>query len=170
MFRWPVSLSVDGKPENAGPEPGDTVQVQGNGPPARGKTWLLLCDVLAFQVKLAADGVRDVLLSPVAIIAALAGVLTQRQGPPDRYFRSLLRFGRRTDHWINLFGSTSRERGKASNRPIDAAAIAISEELAAHLNRKEQAAGRRKVRTGRRPPESDPGQPGPHPPGVPRYK
>jgi len=63
----------------------------------------LILEVLVFQMKLAADGLRDVLLVPVSIGAAIAGLLTGGE-QPDVYFRRVLRFGRRTEHWINLFG------------------------------------------------------------------
>jgi len=63
----------------------------------------LVLDVLVFQFKLAADGLRDVLLSPLSLIAALMGLIAGGDDP-YRYFRDLLRFGRRTEIWINLFG------------------------------------------------------------------
>lgn len=70
----------------------------------RGETRLqLVLDVLVFQFKLAADGLRDVLLSPLSIVAALMGLIAGGDDP-YRYFRDLLRFGRRTELWINLFG------------------------------------------------------------------
>jgi hypothetical protein len=68
----------------------------------------LVWDVTVFQFKLAADGLRDLLLSsPLSIIAAILG-LVRGGDAPDRYFRSLQRLGRRTDLWINLFGTHSR--------------------------------------------------------------
>ena len=63
----------------------------------------LVLDVVVFQFKLAADGLRDVLLSPLSIIAAVMGLVAGGDDP-YRYFRDLLRFGRRTELWINLFG------------------------------------------------------------------
>ena len=66
--------------------------------------WELIRDVLAFQAKLVIDGLRDVLLSPISIAAALAGVLLGGDRP-GRYFYELLRVGRRSDDWINLFGT-----------------------------------------------------------------
>ncbi len=63
----------------------------------------LVLDVFVFQFKLAADGLRDVLLSPLSIIAAVMGLVAGGDDP-YRYFRDLLRFGRRTEVWINLFG------------------------------------------------------------------
>ena len=63
----------------------------------------LLWDVLLFQFKLVADGLRDVLLSPISLISALIGLLAGGD-QPDRYFRQVLRLGRRSEIWINLFG------------------------------------------------------------------
>lgn len=63
----------------------------------------LVLDILVFQFKLAADGLRDVLLSPLSLIAMIMG-LVAGGNDPYRYFRDLLRFGRRTEIWINLFG------------------------------------------------------------------
>ena len=67
----------------------------------------LLLDVFVFQFKLAADGLRDVLLSPLSILSAIMGLIAGGDDP-YRYFRDLLRFGRRTEVWINLFGHRKR--------------------------------------------------------------
>lgn len=67
----------------------------------------LLLDVFVFQFKLAADGLRDLLLSPLSFIAAVMGLIAGGDDP-HRYFRDLLRFGRRTEMWINLFGRRDR--------------------------------------------------------------
>ena len=70
-------------------------------PPTRGQ---LLRQVLVFQFKLAMDGLRDVLLSPISLIAALAGILTNHPDP-SRFFNQLLQMGHRSDKWINLFNT-----------------------------------------------------------------
>jgi hypothetical protein len=62
----------------------------------------LLRDVLVFQGKLALDGIRDIILSPVAMIAAIYGAITHPNNP-SVYFQSLMQFGRKTDDFINLF-------------------------------------------------------------------
>ncbi len=67
----------------------------------------LVLDVLVFQFKLAADGLRDVLLSPLSLISAVMGLIAGGDDP-HRYFRDLKRLGRRTEVWINLFGHHSR--------------------------------------------------------------
>ena len=68
----------------------------------------LIWNVFIFQLKLAFDGIRDVLLVPASLIAALAGLLTGGD-EPDRHFKHLLEFGRRTETWLNLFGHRQDE-------------------------------------------------------------
>jgi hypothetical protein len=63
--------------------------------------WLLLRDGLKFQVKLGLDAVRDLLLSPVAIVFIAIDLL---QGKQRGLFHRLMEFGHKTDRWINLFG------------------------------------------------------------------
>ena len=72
----------------------------------------LLRHVVVFQFKLAMDGLRDLLLSPISLIAALAGILTNHPDP-SRYFKKLLQLGHRSDKWINLF-DTHNEDGESS--------------------------------------------------------
>ena len=71
----------------------------------------LVWEVLRFQLKLVIDGVVDVILSPMAWLALLLGLLRGGEDP-HRYFRELLRFGRRIEVWLNLFG-VYRRRGTA---------------------------------------------------------
>ena len=55
------------------------------------------------QIKLLADGFRDAVLIPVSLIAALIG-LSRGGDNPDREFRRIIKLGRRSERWINLFG------------------------------------------------------------------
>lgn len=64
----------------------------------------LLWDVLVFQGKLAVDGFRDLILLPVSMFSAIYGLFFGGS-QPDQYFQRVLEFGRRTEHWINLFGN-----------------------------------------------------------------
>ncbi len=89
--------------------------------PARSNTpvpahWALLRDVGVFQLKLLLDGVRDLLLSPVSLIAAAAGLVFDADRP-GRLFHEVLRFGRRTDHWIALFSAAGPEGSPSSPEP-----------------------------------------------------
>ena len=63
----------------------------------------LIREAATLQLKLVADGFRDALLIPVSLIAALIGVF--RGGEDcDREFREVIKLGRRSERWINLFG------------------------------------------------------------------
>jgi hypothetical protein len=74
--------------------------------------------VIAFQLKLMADGMRDVLLSPLSIGAALLGIIEGGEAP-GRYFRRVIVFGRRTERWINLFGHHERDTADELLRPLE---------------------------------------------------
>ncbi len=75
-------------------------------PPANPR-WRLIVDVVVFQGKLGLDALRDLLLSPISIVLALAGLLTRRHDP-GAYFYDLMRLGRRSDHFIGLFNAGLR--------------------------------------------------------------
>jgi hypothetical protein len=63
----------------------------------------LVRDAAVLQLKLLVDGLRDALLIPISLVAALLGLL--RGGPDcDREFRRVIKLGRRSERWINLFG------------------------------------------------------------------
>lgn len=82
------------------PSPGTSLTA----PPGHDR-WALVWDVLVFQVKLALDALRDVVLSPLSFGALLLG-LVAGGNRPYRYFEGLLRAGRTSEHVINLFGSS----------------------------------------------------------------
>ena len=73
--------------------------------------WTLLRDVLVLQLKLVADGLRDVILVPVSLIVGIVSLVASRNSGSEFY--ELLRMGRRTEHWINLFGAAERVYGPA---------------------------------------------------------
>ena len=68
--------------------------------------WQMLRDGVIFQVKLGLDAGRDLLLSPISILCLIADVI-KGETSEKSYFRRLMSFGLKTDHWINLFGSHS---------------------------------------------------------------
>ena len=70
--------------------------------------WALIRDMLIFQIKLAMDAIRDLLLSPVSIICGLADIL-KGHSLSRSYFHKLMDFGHQTDSWLNLFGSHSKD-------------------------------------------------------------
>ena len=63
----------------------------------------LIRETAVLQLKLIADGFRDAVLIPISLLAALIGLL--RGGEDcDREYRRLIKLGRRSERWINLFG------------------------------------------------------------------
>ena len=73
----------------------------------------LIRETATLQLKLIADGFRDAILIPVSLIAALIGLL--RGGEDcDREFRRVIKLGRRSERWINLFG---HQRPLAASHP-----------------------------------------------------
>jgi hypothetical protein len=69
--------------------------------------WVIVRDLLLFQLKLFLDGVIDVTLAPLSIGAAIVEILFggEKRG---RLFYAILRFGERADLWLNLYGASRR--------------------------------------------------------------
>ncbi len=63
----------------------------------------LIRETAVLQIKLLADGFRDAVLIPVSLIAALIGLLRGGE-QADREYRRVIKLGRRSERWINLFG------------------------------------------------------------------
>lgn len=69
--------------------------------------WVILRDLGLFQLKLFLDGLIDVTLAPLSIVAALVEVIFggERRG---RLFYTILRIGERADLWLNLYGASRK--------------------------------------------------------------
>ena len=92
-------------------------------PPDR---WRLIRDVLVFQIRLGLDALRDLLLSPISIVAGLADLLLG-----GTRFYSVLAAGRQTETWIHLFGELDRvaPREAATDAAQSASVDAIVERM-----------------------------------------
>jgi len=66
--------------------------------------WALIRDLFVFQVKLAMDAIRDLLLSPVSIICGLIDII-KGHSLSQSYFHKLMNLGHQSDLWLNLFGN-----------------------------------------------------------------
>ncbi|MEM9058466.1 MAG: hypothetical protein AAGD86_13375 [Pseudomonadota bacterium] len=82
-----------------------------------------------FQLKLFADGFRDLLLSPVSFIAALTDMVTGNHGPKSNFY-SVLRAGKKTDRWIDLFGAAERLEPGADASELDKLLDRFEDEVA----------------------------------------
>ncbi|MDH3441136.1 MAG: hypothetical protein OEM63_10310 [Gammaproteobacteria bacterium] len=77
--------------------------------------WTLTRDIGVLQVKLIVDGLRDFILVPVSIVVGIYSLM-QKGRPGDNEFYNLLRVGRRSERWINLFGAADRVRAPETER------------------------------------------------------
>ena len=66
---------------------------------------MLVRDVAVFQFKLIVDGLRDLVLVPVSLVAGLLSLVTGENGRPGPHFYQLLNTGKQSEHWIDLFGA-----------------------------------------------------------------
>lgn len=90
--------------------------MQSESPPAaiEQDRWIVIRDMLVFQVKLIVDGILDLLLLPVSLVVGLISLI----GPGPKSgseFYEFMRIGRRGERWINLFGAVERKHGLATD-------------------------------------------------------
>lgn len=74
--------------------------------------WTLIRDILVLQVKLVVDGLRDVILVPISLLIGIISLVNSGDSSDNRFYE-LLRLGRRSERWINLFGAAERVYGPA---------------------------------------------------------
>lgn len=75
----------------------------------------LIRDAVVFQGKLVVDGIRDLVLLPVSLIAAVVSLVGKGNSPGPEFY-DLLRLAKRSERWINLFGAVEKgESGKIAN-------------------------------------------------------
>lgn len=85
--------------------------------------------VILLQVKLLADGLRDFVMMPLSLAAALLGLISHRRDP-EHYLDRLMYFGRETDRLINLFDHEDPENPHR-RAPLDR----VAEEIEATILR-----------------------------------
>lgn len=67
--------------------------------------WVMIRDLAVFQVKLIVDGLRDLVLVPLSLIAGIMSLVSGKDGMPGTQFYNLLSVGKQSERWINLFGA-----------------------------------------------------------------
>ncbi len=92
--------------------------------------WTLIRDALVFQAKLFVDGVRDLLLAPIAFGALILDLLGVG-GRAGRHFYNVMLLGRQSEEWIDLF--------KAADRPLLGAGVSSQGSLDSLVERLEAA-------------------------------
>ncbi len=86
--------SIDPEAENSGDAP---------------DRWTVIRDIGVLQVKLVFDGLRDLLLVPVSLVLGVVS-LTRSGKETGSEFYELLRLGKKSERWINLFGAADKAR------------------------------------------------------------
>ena len=69
--------------------------------------WALIRDIAVLQVKLIVDGLRDLILVPISLVAGIVSLAKSNTGS-DSEFYDLLRLGKKSERWINLFGAADQ--------------------------------------------------------------
>lgn len=85
----------------------------------------LLQDAIEFQLKLFVDGIRDVLLVPISLIAALLDFIAPASDRGKLFYR-VMRIGKDSENWLNLFGAL--ERVQPVGQDEDRVAVESSEQ------------------------------------------
>jgi hypothetical protein len=70
--------------------------------PSKYEPWPLIRQGIVFQLKLGLDAVRDILMSPVSMVLVVADIV-MANNHQQSYFIRLMKLGKKSDHWINLF-------------------------------------------------------------------
>jgi len=95
------------------------------------KRGTLFRNAVVFQLKLMADGLRDLVLLPVSLVATAIGLL--RGGhEPEREFLRVIEVGRESEKWINLFGTHAEPESPMAIASIDALFTKVEKTLKQH--------------------------------------
>lgn len=70
------------------------------------RNWVILRDLAIFQVKLALDGLKDLVFMPFSILAAALDIVFPGPRVGHRFY-AVLTVGEKFDRWLNLFGAAS---------------------------------------------------------------
>lgn len=85
---------------------------------SRVDTITALRHVVVFQVKLAADALRDFLMSPLSVLAFIVDAISKPR-PEDSLYLRLMLLGRRSDRLINLFDEHRDSGAFTIDRAVD---------------------------------------------------
>jgi len=107
----------------------------------REQRWRLVRDLAVFQAKLFVDGIKDLVLSPISLVAAILGLVFDRRDP-GRSFYAVLSWGHGFDRWVNLFGAKQHALPPSSaahpDGPVASPPVAQGEGLDAYVTRLER--------------------------------
>lgn len=150
----PRATETRAVPEGGATRPGaagdaGATEVALSGPEGGGvSTEVLIRDLLIFQLKLFMDGVKDIVLSPLAILAVLWDLVPSRGGYRGRTFYQVLKIGERYDLWLNLY--TPAREARVQGEGLLEAGVHSADSLVGKLEEMaRQEAARQKLRADR---------------------
>ena len=79
----------------------DQLQIRGAQPDDR---WKFMRDVVVFQLKMLLDNLRDIVLMPVSLVAALIDLVLRGDREGARFYR-VLRWGRHSERVIDVYSA-----------------------------------------------------------------
>ncbi len=79
----------------------------------RGSRWLFIRDVVVFQLKLVLDGLRDALMIPISIAAAVVDLVISADEHSGLFYR-IVALGRSSEDYIDLFEAADRVEPRAA--------------------------------------------------------
>ena len=91
----------------------------------------LIRNSFVFQLKLMADGLRDLVLVPVSLVATIIGLL-KGGDEPEREFHQVIELGKESEKWINLFGSHDVPEDASAAASIDVLFTKVETTLKQH--------------------------------------
>jgi hypothetical protein len=94
---------------------------------------VVIRDLLIFQMKLVIDGVKDLVLIQLSVVAAVFDLLFSRRGRPSLFY-GVMRLSERFDLWLNLNAAarnadTSEEGLFGGSEPGDGTMLGRLEEM-----------------------------------------
>jgi hypothetical protein len=87
------------------PAPPDVVS------PEHASRWRLARDLGVFELKLAVDGIKDLIMAPLALAAFVADMVMPKESR-GVFMRAALHIGERFERWLNLYGLRRRDETK----------------------------------------------------------
>lgn len=69
--------------------------------------WVIIRDLLIFQLKLFLDGLKDIFLVPLSLGAAVLDLLLPGSRPGRRFY-AVMRLGESYDRWLSLFAAADK--------------------------------------------------------------
>lgn len=106
--------------------------------PPRPDSATIIRDALVLQAKLIVDGLRDAVLIPVSFVAAVISIVVPG-GKKGMLFYDVVRAGRRSERWINLFVAADRVYPGDAENDIVAGLDDLLEEVEGQLRSQNRA-------------------------------